>query len=164
MKLLWLDDIRNPREDNWLVFSPIEQPFEVIWVKSYAEFVSWISQNGLPDAICFDHDLGLDVKISLREKGFSKKKSRRMYKEMNEKNGYDCAKWLIEYCIDTNLPLPKYNIQSANPVGKANIDGILKSYSKFQDIKEEPICVQTGITCGYPCWHKCPRYEEKYGK
>lgn len=25
--------------------------------------------------------------------------------------------------------------------------------------KEEPICVQTGITCGYPCWHKCPRWD-----
>lgn len=28
----------------------------------------------------------------------------------------------------------------------------------------EPICVQTGITCGYPCWHKCPRYDEVKGK
>jgi hypothetical protein len=28
--LLWLDDIRNPLEDNWLVFSSIT-PTEVVW-------------------------------------------------------------------------------------------------------------------------------------
>ena len=28
----------------------------------------------------------------------------------------------------------------------------------------EPICIQTGITCGFPCWHKCPRYDEVKGK
>lgn len=129
-RLLWLDDIRNPFENNWLVFSPIEQPFEVIWVKSYIEFTEWIKNNNLPDAICFDHDLGLDVKINLRSKGISKKKSRKIYKEMNEKNGYDCAKWLVEYCIDNNLMIPKYNIQSANPVGKENINKLLLSFIK----------------------------------
>lgn len=45
--LLWLDDIRNPLEDNWLVFSPIT-PTEVVWVKSYEQFTKWIIENGLP--------------------------------------------------------------------------------------------------------------------
>jgi hypothetical protein len=126
--LLWLDDIRNPHEDNWLVFSPIEQPFAVIWVKSYNEFTMWIKAYGLPDAVCFDHDLGMDVAIKAREKGMSKRKSRALKQE--EKTGFDCAKWLVDYCIDNNKPLPLYNIQSANPVGKENIDTLLKNYLK----------------------------------
>ena len=131
-KLLWLDDIRNPLEDNWLVFSPIDQPFAVTWVKSYSQFVTWIKQNGLPDAICFDHDLGMDVAISAREKGMSKRQSRKLKQE--EKTGMDCAHWLVNYCLDNSLPLPLYNIQSANPVGKTNIDGLLKGFIKHSQI------------------------------
>lgn len=124
--LLWLDDIRNPLEDNWLVFSPIT-PTEVVWVKSYEQFTKWIIENGLPEAICFDHDLGMDVALKARAKGMSKRKSRLLKQE--EKTGYDCAKWLVEYCMDNyDCPLPLYNIQSANPVGKANIDGLLKHF------------------------------------
>lgn len=125
-KLLWLDDIRDPFKDDWLVFSPIEQPFETIWVKSYNEFVSWIIANGLPDAVCFDHDLGEDVAKLKVAKGMSKRQARKEKKL--SKSGMDCAKWLVEYCMDRKLKLPKWNIQSANPVGKENIDGLLKSY------------------------------------
>ena len=126
--LLWLDDIRNPLEDNWLVFSPIT-PTEIVWVKSYREFTSWITENGLPEAICFDHDLGMEVAVTARLKGMSKRKSRELKKL--EKTGYDCAKWLIDYCLDRDdHPLPLYNIQSANPVGKENIDGCLKHYNR----------------------------------
>lgn len=128
-KLLWLDDIRDPNTNDWLVFSPIEQPYECIWVKSYNEFINWITKNGLPDGICFDHDLGNDVAINAREKGMTKKKARQL--KQVEKTGFDCAKWLVEYCMDNHKQLPVYNIQSANPVGKENIDGILKSYNKF---------------------------------
>lgn len=129
--LLWLDDIRNPFEDCWVVsYSPIphEELNHVEWVKSYGEFVEYIKQNGLPTAICFDHDLGMDVAIKAREKGMSKRKSRLLKQE--EKTGLDCAKWLVEYCIDNKQSLPLYNIQSANPVGKENIDSLLKNYLK----------------------------------
>jgi len=115
--LLWLDDIRDPFEDdaNWLAFSPIEKPYYVEWVKSYKEFCNYINKNGIPDAICFDHDLGDEA--------------------TNEKSGFDCAKYLVNYCLDNNLQLPKYNIQSANPVGKDNINGILRSYNKHYNSK-----------------------------
>lgn len=136
-KLLWLDDIRNPHETNldgikhWLVFSPIQEPYEVTWVKSYNEFVAWIKRNGLPDGICFDHDLGMEVALNARSKGMSKRKSRELKKL--EKTGYDCAKWLVEYCMDNNYSLPLWNVQSANPVGKDNINGLLKGYLKFTE-------------------------------
>lgn len=125
MKLLWLDDIRDPYENGWLIFSPIPQT-EVIWVKSYDEFTEWIINNGLPDGICFDHDLGLQNHIDRTKKGMSKRKSRPL--KQLEFTGYDCAKWLVNYCMDNNHKLPKYNIQSSNPVGKENIDGLLKSF------------------------------------
>lgn len=117
-KLLWLDDIRNPFEVNsdgikhWLVFSPLEQPYEVYWVKSYSEFISWITANGLPHGICFDHDLGEIVG------GI-------------EKTGHDCAKWLVEFCLDNECALPIWNVQSANPVGKENINGVLEGYKRW---------------------------------
>lgn len=127
-KLLWLDDLRNPFEGDWLSYSPIEKPFDCIWVKSYNEFVDWINQNGLPEAICFDHDLGMEVALEARAKGMSKRKSRLLKKE--EKTGYDCTKWLVEYCLDNKLKLPLYSIQSANPVGKENINGLMLSFNK----------------------------------
>lgn len=125
-KLLWLDDIRNPLDSNWLTYSPIQQPFQTVWVKSYQEFTNWIKFNGLPDAICFDHDLGMEVALSARESGMSKRKARLLKQE--EKTGYDCAKWLVDYCLDNNCKLPLYNIQSANPVGKENIDKLLQNF------------------------------------
>jgi len=50
--LLWLDDIRDPYSsefEDFLVFSPVSPPYEVHWVKSYAEFKNWIQYWGLPD-------------------------------------------------------------------------------------------------------------------
>ena len=105
--LLWLDDYRDPEKNDWLVFSPIGRDVNIIWVKSYNEFIDYIINNSLPDGICFDHDLG------------------------GEKTGYDCAKWLVNYCIDNNLELPLYAIQSANPVGKENIDKLLTNFNKL---------------------------------
>ena len=42
--------------------------------------------------------------------------------------GFDCAKWLVNYCIDNNKELPKWYKHSANPVGKENIDRYLTNF------------------------------------
>lgn len=131
--LLFLDDTRNPLShepgcQNWLIFSPIDLPFKTVWVKSYDEFTLWITKNGLPDGICFDHDLGYDIVLEKMSTGMSKTKAQK--ERRGTKTGMDCAKWLVEYCLDNKLPLPPYNIQSANPAGKENIDGLLKSFNK----------------------------------
>lgn len=114
--LLWLDDVRDPHQNNWLRYSPIPKPFNVVWVKRYRDFISHIEENGLPDAICFDHDIE-DFHIS-----------KSTYKE---KTGYDCAKWLVDYCLDTEEELPLYNIQSSNTAGKENIDKLLQNYNEY---------------------------------
>lgn len=134
--LLWLDDLRSPFEKDWIEWlsknSPIEQPYEVIWVKSYHEFVQWIKQNGLPTAVSWDHDLGTDLAIEKVSKGMSKRQARR--EKRGTKSGMDACKWLVEYCLDKNLKMPPYSIQSANPAGKENIDGLLKGFIKHQKL------------------------------
>lgn len=117
LKKLYLDDIRNPKSDGWEV------------VRSYDEFVVWITENGLPDEISFDHDL------SLEHYGLTSKTDFLTFKEYyetedRELTGYDAAKWLCEYCWTNGLPIPTWNVHSANPVGRDNIIQILKNYEK----------------------------------
>lgn len=92
-----------------LYLDDIRNPKSEGWtiVRNFEDFVDYINKNGLPDEISFDHDLGEDVKT-----------------------GYDCAKWLCEYCWMNGIPIPPYNVHSANPVGRDNIIGTLKSYEK----------------------------------
>ena len=103
--LLWVDDARNPLEDDWLNFSPIGQNCLVIWAQSYQEAIDFLEKEW-PDAICLDHDLG------------------------EEKSGYDIAKYIVNRCIDDGRKLPLFASQSANPVGRENILCLLKNYSK----------------------------------
>ena len=130
--LLWLDDLRNPFKllsdgSSWLVFSPIENP-NVVWCKDYNDFTTWITTNGLPDGICFDHDLS---DFQAFKSGFPDMVDGIDY--TNERTGYDCAKWLVDYCMDNDKDLPLWNVQSANPTGKDNINGLLNNYKKFRN-------------------------------
>lgn len=129
--LLWLDDIRDPNEFSWL--SQYCPEFEdnrdgVTWVKSYDEFTRFITDNGLPDKISFDHDLGEDVVRHSVSQGMNKKKARQQKKLA--KSGYDCAKWIVEYCLDNQVQIPQYVVHSANPVGADNIRGLLNNAKK----------------------------------
>lgn len=114
--LIWLDDERNPNDPQWQAWQVRWSPIghigvDVVWLKSHRELVIYLASNPLPDAICFDHDLG------------------------EEKTGYDSAKYICDYCMVEDLPLPFYTSQSSNPAGKANILGILDSYRKFYEDK-----------------------------
>lgn len=99
-KLLWLDDFRNPAEY-------IVGDYDIVWVKNYEDFCKYISENGLPDIICFDHDLG------------------------EEKSGCDCAKFVVNYCQEHNLDIPSYDIQSSNSVGKDNIRSLMNNWHRI---------------------------------
>ena len=134
MVLLWLDDMRNPFKDNWVYdYAPQFLEETIVWVLNYDEFVEWINYNGLPHTIAFDHDLGEDVARDKVSKGMSKRQARMQKRETI--SGYDCAKWLVEYCIDNDLDLPNWIVQSANPVGKDNINGLLNNYLKHRNGK-----------------------------
>ncbi len=103
---LYLDDIRTPKDDDFII------------VRSFQEAIKFVQENGIPNYISFDHDLGCDDLNNIYP------------------SGYDFAKWLIEMNLDNLYKFPedfKFNVHSANPIGKANIEGILNNYlEKFE--------------------------------
>lgn len=108
--LIWLDDLREPTNQYLTKYNPLDcniDELNVIWVKTEKEFMQHIQTNGLPAGICFDHDLG------------------------DGGSGYECAKFIVEYCLSRNFDRPLYKIQSMNPVGKQAIDNLLFNYHKF---------------------------------
>lgn len=128
--LLWLDDIRDPKTETWLKdFAPYYTiSGDVVWVKNFNEFVDYIIEHPMPDLIAFDHDLGEDISLNKIFYGMTKRQARKEKKL--EKSGMDAAKWLIEYCMDNDIELPMWIVQSANPVGRDNINSLLLSYLK----------------------------------
>jgi len=130
-RLVWLDDYRDPAVSPFLQkYVPDHSEYNIVWVKSYNEFVKWIADNGLPSKIAFDHDLADEHYAPPdRYKDYNDWAKERNFQE---KTGMDCVKWLIDYCIDNKLELPMWVCHSANPAGVENMSGLLKSFMKFQ--------------------------------
>jgi hypothetical protein len=120
---LFLDDMRIPQEV--FEYTQDHRYSERSWisVRNYEEFVQVVSEKymegQLPQLISFDHDL---ADQHYREIGNSD------YDSYLEKTGYHCAKWFTDFCIDTDSPLPECLVHSMNPVGKKNIESLLKSF------------------------------------
>tara|TARA_R110002020_G_scaffold215911_3_gene423216 strand:+ start:886 stop:1272 length:387 start_codon:yes stop_codon:yes gene_type:complete len=122
---LFLDDVRVPYDVFKMTINPIyENNEDWVIVKHYYEFVSYIKENGIPDFLSFDHDLSFDHYLSENQEGDID------YNSLKEKTGYDCAKWLVQYCLENNLTIPDYYVHSANPVGKKNIECFLSNAKK----------------------------------
>lgn len=115
-RLLFLDDIRYPIETYHYTKQDIFLRKNWYIVRNYEQFVNRILEKGLPEMISFDHDLA--------DEHYLKPDSR----EFVEKTGYDCAKWLIDYCMDHDAELQKFYCHSMNPVGKENIESLLKNF------------------------------------
>jgi len=50
-------------------------------------------------------------------------------------SGYDIAKWLVEMDIAGKYLIPEdfeFNVHSANPIGKENIETYLNNYLEFR--------------------------------
>lgn len=130
---LFLDDIREPEH----VFSYIPNNIYTMtnWnvVRNYDEFVKYIEENGLPDLISFDHDLA-DEHYTLSEywDNYNKSKEYQDSQNYREKTGLDCAKWLVDYCIDNKVKLPQFMVHSINPVGADYIRNYLNNYLKHE--------------------------------
>ena len=132
VKRLFLDDIRHNFDAlQMLGYVVYKEPWEI--VRNYDEFKAWIQKNGLPDLISFDHDLA-DTHYTPKEYWSDYHKSAEYQASLThtEKTGLDCAKWLVDYCLDNELKLPKYLVHSANPVGRDNIFYHLKNFEIFQ--------------------------------
>ena len=136
-KKIYLDDVRTPIVRDWVV------------VRSYEEFVNKVNEIGLENIslISLDHDLG-DTAV---EEYFRNviKKGILDYDNIEEKTGYDAAKWLVGHYMDNfTSPFPQIYVHSANPVGAANIvnyiNGFLKHLDKEQTakLKVHPFTIQ----------------------
>jgi hypothetical protein len=107
-KYLFLDDERIPKDVTWIRIDK-NAPWQI--VRSYQEAVDWVEQNGFPNVISLDHDLG------------------------NVYSGMDFAKWLVNYDLDTNT-MPDdftYTVHSMNPEGKRNIDRYIHDYLRVKE-------------------------------
>lgn len=134
MNKLFLDDIRVPKDAIGLVPSNMNQFYwENNWVvvKNYDEFRNYIEKNGLPDFISFDHDLA-DFHYDLKPEDYDSMSEDDMVRKFGsmEKTGFDCAKWLVDWCLENSLKLPDFVVHSANPIGKQNIQSYLYNAKK----------------------------------
>ena len=134
MSKLFIDDIRKPLDVKhaWHKGAWEEFPSLFSWdiVRSYADFTKYILDKGLPTVISFDHDLSFEHYPQDEESMIAAIN----YAKFNEKTGYDCAKWLVDYCMTNNLPLPDFYVHSFNPVGRMNIINFLV---RFQEIRPD---------------------------
>ncbi len=122
---LYLDDVRTPKDPNNEWVDGIPQ-WEV--VRSYDEFVAHIQKNGLEnyEVISLDHDLG---ESAMNEFYNNVHPNYTLdYNNIQEKTGYDAAKWLVAESMRTGIPLPAVYVHSANPIGSANIMGYVNNY------------------------------------
>jgi hypothetical protein len=128
---VYLDDLRTPIDEEWIV------------CRNYNEFVDKVSEIGLDniETISLDHDLG---ETAIKE--YFKNVTTNYvlnYDNIHEKTGYDCAKWLVEQCINNGTKLPLILTHSANPIGSANIMGYINNFLKNQRLSQT--CVRTKI-------------------
>jgi hypothetical protein len=105
---IFIDDIREPKIEE---FDYIIRHYDAL--NSLLEEITLIrlgEEHYYIKYVSFDHDLG------------------------TEKSGYDCCKLLIDYdmvygILDEDFT---FNVHSANPVGKENIESLLNNWLKFR--------------------------------
>lgn len=127
----YLDDVRTPTEGNWKVF------------RNYDEFVEQIKLVGLEniEVISLDHDLGDSAMIEYYTN--VKNNYTLEYNNIEEKTGYDAAKFLVAESMKSNVPLPQIYVHSANPIGSSNIMGYINNY--LMNCRLPQTCVRVNI-------------------
>ena len=130
---LFLDDYRLPRDAARYIV-PVElRPMyikeEWVLVKDYNQFVKYITKNGMPDKISFDHDLS-DEHYGLLDTSNHVSLEEYYLLQDREFTGYDCCLWLTEYADKNNLELPETFYHSMNQVGCANMKSLIDNFKK----------------------------------
>lgn len=128
---LFLDDERFPDQVRWVKLPSVG--FTI--VRSYDEFVENILDNGrVPTFVTFDHDLcdahycamAQEVESYTHDDGDLVK----TFDYGPEKTGFECAKWLVEFCHEANVKFPDYEVHSLNPVGAKRIRDYIEDAKK----------------------------------
>jgi len=134
---LFLDDIRNPKDCcNYMPNKAFYWDTEFVIVRNYLEFIQTITeryeQGEFPDIISFDHDLADE---HYRPSMYDIDGHYSNYYTdgtFTEKTGYDCAKWLTDFCLKKAETIPRYIVHSMNPIGGKNIISVLENFHRFQ--------------------------------
>lgn len=113
---LFLDDERFPADVTWAHWTIQQGYCEGEWeiarnLTDVIVLIEWIGT--MPQFVSFDHDLGSD-----QDGGFVG-------------NGLKVAQYLIDLDMDTDIKFPDnfaFYVHSKNPVGKANIEGLMNGY------------------------------------
>jgi hypothetical protein len=119
---LFLDDVRRPEHVNWKEL-PLIALSDWVIVRDYEQFIRCIGQFGIPEFVSYDHDLA-DIHYAHANANVIP------YDKYAEKTGYDCAKWLVNKCLDLGIPHPPFIVHSLNPVGAENITKYIENYNK----------------------------------
>lgn len=126
---LYLDDFRDPIDSGYYLGNPMYGNLQWEVVRNYDNFIKIITERGVPDVVSLDHDLA-DEHYDVQKPS----------DEYQEKTGYHCAKWLIQYCIDNDKDLPQtILIHSMNPAGCLNIQSLFNTYLKLFKTEHQPI-------------------------
>jgi hypothetical protein len=139
---IYLDDVRTPLDESWIV------------VRNYDQFVQKVEEIGLQniDLISLDHDLGPSA---MREYFQNVHPNYQLdYNNITEKTGMDCAKWLVQHFYDTNpnqsllvrgepIQFPKVYVHSANPIGSGNMMGYINNF--LMNEGQPQTCIRVNI-------------------
>lgn len=130
---VFLDDERNPEMAYGYThdLDYVTPSFKWIVVRNYDDFVKLVTdrfkKGEFPNIVSFDHDLA-DIHYKDANSEVIP------YDTYTEKTGYHVAKWLVDFCIDNKLKLPKYKLHSMNEVGRQNILSYLENAKKHTNI------------------------------
>jgi hypothetical protein len=118
---LFLDDERVPGIVNWDPQFPMQQWIRWHIVRNIEEFKDFIDMYlDEIEHIAFDHDLGPEHYPWNGNK------------HDDGRTGMDCAKYLVEECMNRNINLPNFSVHSMNPAGRDNIMSLLTSFRRHQ--------------------------------
>jgi hypothetical protein len=132
-KNIYLDDLRTPKD------LPFCETWEI--VRSYDEFISKVNEIGFEKIgiISLDHDLGDSAMAEWQNNVV--KNYELEYKNISEKTGYDCAKWIVEQWMQ-GKPICKVVTHSANAIGSANIMGYINNFKHISGLEQDCIRVK----------------------
>lgn len=126
---LFLDDERMPKKAsiNQVPLETVTGIGNVQWTiaRNFDAFVALIQGKGVPEVVTFDHDLGEEHVKELVEKGIFADYTR------FKNTGYSCAEYLCHYCLEKEIPFPKWYVHSFNPVGAENIRALINNFPHF---------------------------------
>lgn len=125
---LFLDDERMPSYVTWV---KLPQPTEWVIVRNYQQFVDYVTKHGIPAHISYDHDLA-DIHYTKSIVINNEGEGQFEYNESEEKTGYHCAKWMVNYCRERDIEHPNYTVHSMSFIGKENIIKYIENYKLWR--------------------------------